>query len=543
LLSAALLAGCDSINQTGTDFLAANGITVSSRDSFSTMVPVQSVKVLPVEGVPAVNGQEGLWLGGSMGDSVRAVVAFDLHYASAKDAALYTILDSTRLAKRFPLTRLAFDLGSGDTDSVVQRKVHARFLFLDSGNVVTDKNQTKYLPALFMGVEPSALGLTVFHDTSVVFTPSLSGGIPLGAVLRDSLAARLSDSSGGVRTWLVVILDGHPGWNQIHHLSDPRLRTDSTAGSLLPGQFQDNAAWRSSEQRSASASSRSLGWWVGGGRRLRVSIDGDSLRSILHQHVGASTQTDSFDNSFNILQARVRVPFSSFRYYENSSDDRGISTAGSVVLANGPESRAGTADSARIPIALGSDYLTQLGLTTNPVLHFVGTFPGVVQGSIYEENTLYSIPTRMSLGMGSSSSYTTQNFWLRTDVADSVEFRISSLVRVSVARDAGSSSPVRVNWSYLKATPVADAQTGVDSTRAESRLRTVNTSSQGYQVRQEIRSSISLAAIQKKFSVDIDLIPEGGSLAQHDLWESVPAKSSIMDSLRLIVRPRNGSAL
>jgi hypothetical protein len=542
LLSAALLAGCDSMNQTGTDFLAANGITVSSRDSFSTVVPVQSAKVVPVEGVPAINGQEGLWLGGSMGDSVRAVVAFDLHYASAKDAALYAILDSTRLARRFPLTRLAFDLGSGDTDSVVQRKVRARFLFLDSGNVSKAYNQTKLLPALFMGVEPSALGLTVLRDTNVVFTPSVSGGIPLGAVMRDSLAARLSDSTG-TRTWLVVILDGHPGWNQIHHLSDPRLRTDSTAGSFMPGQFRDNAAWRSSEQRSASASSRSLGWWVGGGRRLRVTLDGDSLRSILHRQVEASTQTDSFDNSFNILQARVRVPFSSFRHYENSADDRGVSIAGSVVLTNGPESRANVSGSKDVPIALGSSYLTQLGLTTNPFLRFVDSLPGLVEGSLYEENTLYSIPTRMSLGMGSSSSYTTQNFWLRTDVADSVEFRISSLVRVSVARDAGSSSPVRVNWSYLKAAPTADAQTGVDSTRSESRLRTTNTSSEGYQIRQEIRSAISLAAIQKKFHVDIDLIPAGGSLYQNDLWEAVPARPAILDSLRLIVRPRNGSAL
>jgi len=541
LLFAALLVGCDSTNQTGTDFLAANGITVSSRDTLSTTTPVQSVRVVPVEGVPAVNGQEGLWLGGSMGDSVRAVVAFNLHYASGKDADLYAIRDSAKLLKKFPLTRLSFGLGSGDTDSVVQRKVHVRFLLLDSAKAKNDSDRTKYLPALFMGVEPSALGLTVLHDTDMVFTPSVGEGIRLGAALRDSLAARLADSSA-IKSWLVVILDGHPGWNQIHHLSSPCLRTDSTAGTMSPGLFQDRSAWRSSQQRSASAFAKSLGWWVGGGRRLRVSVDGDALRTILHDSVAANTQTDSFDNSFNILQARVRVPFSNFRYYENSSADRGITIAGSVVLANHTETPGWATKTNDVTLSLGSSYLTQLGLTSNPFLRFDDTFSGVVQGHIYVENSLYSIPTRLSLGLGSTSTYTTQNFWMRKDVADSVEFRLSSLVRILVAHSAGSDQ-VRVSWSYLKASPTSDGQSGVDSTRPESRMRTSNTSSDGYQVRQEIRTSISLAAIQKKFSVDIDLIPGGGSVSQQDVWESVPAKSAIMDSLRLIVRPRNGSAL
>src|ERR1035437_2145430 len=94
LLLAALLAGCgftDATNRTGSDFLAAQGVSISSRDSLGTQLPVVGVQVIPVEGIPAPNGVEALWLGGTLGDSIRAVVAFDLGNSAGTDAQFKAI--------------------------------------------------------------------------------------------------------------------------------------------------------------------------------------------------------------------------------------------------------------------------------------------------------------------------------------------------------------------------------------------------------------------------------------------------------------------
>jgi hypothetical protein len=543
LLFAALLAGCgftDATNRTGSDFLAAQGVSISSRDSLGTQLPVVGVQVIPVEGIPAPNGVEALWLGGTLGDSIRAVVAFDLKYASGPDAPFQAIRAVDSLAKRYPLTHLSFGIGSGgNADTVTSHPVRVRFLFLDS---VT---QTKDLPGLFMGQEPSVVdpSLQVVLDRDSQFVPSIYKGIPLGPQLRDSIAARLK---AGSRSWLVAILDGHPGWESVFSLAGPVLRTDSintsgtAVGTFLPGQFQARGAWRSTQMRSASAPSRSLGWWVGGGNRLRVTLDGDALRTLLHQKFGTGIVTPNFDNSFNILQARVRAPFSSFKYLAGSINQRGVGFAGAVVLK---KDSSNFDTSASMPIKLGSSILTQLGLTVNPYLKFHDTLPGVLEGSYYQENTLASVPTRLSLGEGSSTTYTATNFWLRKDVPDSLEFRIASVVRVRVSHYPGAAE-IHIHWCFLQNSPIADLQTGASGVnRPQSWVSdTAFATTTSPVVEQEIRTAVSLAVNQKNFSVDLDLVPSGGLIGMQDLWEARPSAGNVFDSLGMIVRPRDGGA-
>ena len=548
LLLAALLAGCgftDATNRTGSDFLAAQGVSISSRDSLGTQMPILGVQVIPMEGIPAPNGLEALWLGGTLGDSIRAVVAFDLRAASTStagsDGTFQAIRAVDSLAARYPLTHLSFGIGSGGSADSSARQVRVRFLFLDS------LTQTKDLPGLFMGEEPSVVdpGLHVFLDRDSQFFPVPSQGIPFGPQLRDSVAARLK---AGTKCWLVAILDGHPGWETVLSMGGPVLRTDSVntsgtaMGTVLPGVFQTRSAWRSTEMRSASAPSRSLGWWVGGGNRIRVTLDGNGLRSFLHGKFGAGSLAadTNFDNSFNILQARVRAPFSSFKYLTGSIDQRGVGFAGAVVLK---KDSSNFDTSVSMPIRLGSSILTQLGLTVNPYLKFDDTLPGVIEGSYYTENILAVVPTRLSLGEGSSTAYTSANFWLRKDVPDSLEFRISSLVRVRVSHYPGESY-IRIHWSFLQGSPIADLQVGTgDVNRPQSLVSdTAFTPTTSPVVEQEVRTAVSLAVVQKKFSVDLDLVPGGGTIGMQDLWEARPNAGNIFDSLGMIVRPRDGGA-
>jgi hypothetical protein len=539
LLLAALLAGCgftDATNQTGSTFLANQGISISARDSFRTTVPVLGVQVVPVEGIPSPNGLEALWLGGTLNDSIRAVVAFDLTNTSAPDAGFKAIQAVDSLASKYKLTRLSFGIGSGgDTDTSTPRQIHVRFLLVDS-----TPQTTWTLPALFMGVEPSALGLTPIVDRDSTFVPSVNLGIPFGPALRDSVAARLKAAKP---TWLVAILDGHPGWQSVFSVGDPRLRTDSVSGSaegsFLPGEFQARTAWRSTEMRSSNAWNRSLGWWVGGGNRLRVTLDGNALRTLLHQRLGKGIVSDSFDNSFNVLQARVRVPFSGFHWVQGASaDNRSMGIDGAVVLDTGSSALATVS---AMPISIKA-YLTELGLTVVPYLQFDDSFPSILQGRFYLENNLSDVPTRLSLGMGSTSSYTSTNFWLRKDVPDSMEFRISSQVRVRVSHYPNDAN-VHIHWSLLQGSPIADPQIGIgDTARPETRVSdTALANTTSPVVHQEARTSFSLAVIQEKFHVDLDLVPAGGTIGMQDLWEAAPSATNIVDSLGLIVRPRDGS--
>jgi len=60
-------------------------------------------------------------------------------------------------------------------------------------------------------------------------------------------------------------------------------------------------------------------------------------------------------------------------------------------------------------------------------------------------------------------------------------------------------------------------------------------------VHQEARTSFSLAVIERKFNVDVDIVPAGGTIGMQDLWEAVPSATNVMDSLGMVVRPRDGS--
>lgn len=532
LLCASMLAGCgfsDATNRTGGDFLGSQGFSIAERDTFSMGFPATSAEVVPVEGIPTPNGLGALWTGSALGDSIRAVVAFDLSNRVGADASLLTFLGAESLASRLPLTHLAFTgLVAGVVDSTTPIQLRVRFLFLDSATQLVE------LPGLFMGVEPSARQLSVFHDTDLSVVPSPGKGIPLGAAVRDALAARLKPNASNSRSWLVAVIDGHLANGEVLQISGPVLATDSTAGVYNPGTFQSRTAWRSTQMRSGSARSASLGWWVDGGHRLRVRVDGQALRNILHARLGAGSVSDSFDNSFNVLQARARFPFSNFTY-AGSTNDRGVAMAGSVVYDFNQPTSVPVGDQVKNTIDLGAFYRTQLGLTQDPFLQFDDSFPNLVQGRLYIEGSLSSIPTRLSLGYGSTSLLTSQTFWLRRDVADSMEFRISNVIRVRVSQAAGARFP-RVTWSMMATSPTADAQNGLDSVRQESRVRSGNPA-----VRQEIRTSMAQVVVQRKFSLDLDLIPGGGSFSMSDLWEAAPTKAGILDSLGLIVRPRGGS--
>ena len=534
LLLSTLLVGCDATNPTGGDFLASQGYSIQERDtfSFSAASVISSVETAPVEGIPSPNGLAGLWAGGFAGDSVRAVVAFSLGAASGADGALQTIRASSDLKDAHPLSRLHFLLDTaGIQDTSLTARLRVRLLLVDSASA-SDRGR---LAALLMGREPGDLGLSVLRDVDSTFGFGALQGIPLGSGLVDKVSKRLSDSTS--HSWLVALVDGHPG-GDILQVVNPLLRTDSIAGTYAPATFQGRAAWRSAHMRGRNASSSSLGWWVDGGRRLRVTLDAQALRTAFHARLGAGSVSDSFDNSYNVLQARARLPFTGFSKATNSADDRGIALAGAVVLDSHFLARAlpggGVVD---LPVALGSKFRTFLGFTVDPFLRCDDTtFPssGLIRCQYYQEGGVGALPTRLSLGYGSSYLYTSTDFWMRTDVPDSMEFRISGVVRV---RLASSPQGLRMQWKYLANAPIADAQNGVDSVRPESRLRASN----GSLVRQEIRSAVSLGVVQRKYSVELDVVPDGGSTSMRDLWEAVPVRGTVLDSLHLVVRPRGGS--
>ena len=530
LLCASLLAGCgfsDATNRTGGDFLASQGFSIADRDTFSMGFPATSWEVVPIEGIPTPNGLGGLWTGSALGDSIRAVVAFDLSSKVGADASLLSILGNDSLASRHPLTRVAFTgQAAGVVDTTTTQTLRVRFLFIDSATALTN------LPALFMGIEPSGLDLPVFQDMDQTITPSPGVGILLGSALRDSLAARLKAKSA---SWLVAVIDGHPSTDRVLQIAGPVLASDTVAGVYNPGSFQSRAAWRSTQMRRPGATAQSLGWWVDGGRRLRVSVDGQAVRNTLHARLGAGSVSDSFDNSFNVLQARATLPLSNFAK-AGSTDDRGLAMAGSVVYESStPITPQSTVDQFKYTIELGAFYRNQLALTQNPYIVFDDSLENLSQGRLYIDGVLSSIPTRLSLGYGSTSLLTSQTFWLRRDVDDSMEFRISNVIRVRISQAAGAINP-RVTWSMMASSPTADAQYNVDSLRQESRVRSTNPA-----VRQEIRTTMAQAVVQRKFSVDLDIIPAGGSYYMSDLWEATPTKAGILDRLDLIVRPRGGS--
>jgi len=495
--------GCsDAANRTGGNFLASQGFSIESRDTLSTLLPVTSVEVVPVEGIPAPPGSGGLWTGGFGADSIRAVVAFSLHAASTADGSLQSIRAVDSLRTRYPVSRLHFGLDTaGIADTTLAPRLRVRFVLLDS----TSSAQRGALMGLLMGREPSDLGLTVARDVDSNFSFATMGGVRLDSALRAQVADRLTDTTR--HSWLVAIIDGHPGEDVIQ-IAAPVMRTDSTAGVYSPGTFQDRTAWRSTQMRGAGSPSVSTGWWVDGGRRLRMRVDGEVLRKVLHDRLGSGSVSDSFDNSFNVLSARIRAPFQGFTKVPTSVDDRGLAFAGSIVLEEAvrhTHSAKVQSGAVTLPADLGLFYRTQLGLTVDPkVVCDDTTYPGsgLVRCQYYQEGGVGVLPSRLSLGYGSSSLFTSSEFLLRSDVADSMEFRIASVVRVRLTSSGGGS--LRMDWSFLQ-------------------------------------TAISESVVQRKFQLDLDLVPGGGSTNMHDLWEAVPKLPQVADSLHLVVRPRGGA--
>lgn len=521
LVASTLLTGCvftDATNQTGGDFLQAHGASVLPSDSRAFGLSVVSVEVVPLEGVHGSHGTEDAVLGSLGGDSLRLVLGFNLRDSALMDSALKAGNDS--------LTQIRL----ATLDVMPSMGLRARFV------VVHD---SLLLPGLLAGIEPAQLesdGLAtdMLIDTSMVLPALDSAGKLATVVLPGAIASQVrSDMSDrAAQSWLVVLLDSRTG-------SDARVRFDGLAalartprsaedkiGLLRVGGYGGYRTWRSIGFRPQNAP-LSVGWWSSGGNRVRIRVDAERLRQDMRTSFQIAADTSGgFDNTFNVLQARISAPFAKTsadvgpgRFSISSSAIEG-SLAGNSTDAT--PNRPGV-------ISLTETQRRICGLTVDPQLVFQ-KLPGGYQMEIKIENALAVFPTQQSLAMGSSGLWVLDRSFL--PLGDSIEFRISGQVRVRVKATSGERIDIR-SW-FLEQSPVGDLQYDAnDILRSEAQLAKGGSAT----LVQEVRTPLTQLLNRKSAQVEFDLTPL--ALTDHSSrFVATPADpAKIFDSVKVVVRP------
>jgi hypothetical protein len=532
LLASTLLSGCvltDETNLTGGDFLAAHGLAAGDSTSRTLALPVLSVESVPMEGVPGANGTEDVVLGSLGNDSIRLVLGFDLSDKTQWDARFLKQKDS--------LVRLRLSA----LDSFPGMIVRARFVFLPDAS---------FLPGLFAGLEPSRLGMkeTVDEAQDTLGAASASNNVhfPLPESVSKQLATKLADSasiSSGKNGWLAILIDTRPG------SSDRKARFSSTvqlvgpdtavvasapdtSGTVGLGVFESNKAWMSVGFRQAG-SPFSFGWWPSGGNRLRARIDGGALRSSMYQAFSIANPDSSggFDNTFNILQARLSTKLSKVR---TESDPGYITISSSVLVDSGDEVkplplRGEVPTDSKVGLKLNSEDLRLAGYTKDVELT-VNKLEGVVSVVVNIDGSPAVLPTRQSLARGSFTNWTVSKFYL--PIGDSVEFRLSSVIRVRVTT---SDSMVKAKHWRLESSPVADDQSrNYDSLRHDAYVWSGTS-----KIVHEARTPFAQALNRNK-PVEFDLVPSAFSNFSNRLIIEPADSAKLFESVTVVARPLVG---
>lgn len=538
MIASTLLAGCvftDDANQTGGDFLQAHGAAVRSADSGVFDLPVTSVEAVPLEGVPGANGTEQVVLGSLGGDSIRLVLGFNLKDKELRDSRFRTQNDS--------LTRVRFT-AYGSTSPMT---VRGRFFFLKSAK------DTAGLAALFAGVEFDALktdGVNVsgLVDTQYVL-PALQDDSLLFLDLPGAIAATvrqemLDTTKTTSATWLVALFDTKAG-------TDSRAQFESkvamvgpdtsvagahdTTGVLSLGVYEGNAAYRSTGLRSAKAAG-GLGLWPSGGSGLRVRFDADQLRAKMRNEFGVEADTiGGYDHTFNVLQARVGIDFSSVTT-DIGSYPHGLVISSTVVT-----------DSSKVEEQNISVSTTEVSIDSIPsatkdasswkrrekIDAKFDSVPGGFFVQVFVEKMVISLPTRYSLARGSYSGATLTRFFMPFN--EKIEFRVSSTKRVRIWSSRGAINKVYAKTWDIEGVPSSDYQgRDEDSLRTEALVWNGRTF-----VEQEARTPLT-QLLNRKQTVEWNLAPRASSDLTSRLVAVPTDAAKVFKSMEVLVRPTVG---
>lgn len=272
LLTAALLTGCgltDGPNRTGSAWLDSLDLGPQGLESASFGLRSLEVDTILEPGVPSLNGVGTLVLGGTDALASTTSLWFDPS-------------DSARWARGAKSERGNWKLEL-DLDTRCSR--------------------------------PD--GIDVLMWSGIRDTLAFLSGIPMGTPERTVAARCVDDTVAGVGRVSVALLDSHRV--EFHSSMDFGLRlvapdfasrqivaarlVDGVDDTLRTGILEGRAAWGMSwSDRGVGSLASSLGW----GKRLRLRLDGASLREALAAHLGLpETQADSFDNTVSLFSARV----------------------------------------------------------------------------------------------------------------------------------------------------------------------------------------------------------------------------------------------
>lgn len=537
LLASTLLSGCvltDETNLTGGDFLAAHGLAAGDTSSRKLALPVESVEMVPMEGVPGLHGTEDIVLGSIGGDSIRLVLAFNLADSTLRNAHAQAHNDS--------LTRIRLVT----RDAATGLSVRARFVFFADSN---------FLYGLLAGIEPAKIEIadTVLETEFVLPTKgadtaiyldlpgTVTGSILARTRLIDSLR-RLGTSGKGMQSWMAILLDTRSSTSgKSRFTSDLTLVGHDTAvihdtsGTMSLGALDGNKTWRSIGFRPAGAAT-SFGWWPGGGNRLRARVDATRLRAAMH-NLYPSVLPDTaggLDNTFNVLQARVNVPLAKVMLDAGTGK---LSITGSVLVDSGssenqaPETFEPSSTQTReIPfdLVLRSEIKQFLNLKENPKF-VIKAYPGMYSVQLKLDGVVADLPTSYSLARGSTTSWTTTKFVFPRD--EVVEFRISSYLRVRLGRVGDN---IVAKWWMMELPPVADDQSrSTDSLRHDAYLW-----SGASQLVQEIRTPFG-KALNRNRPIEFDLNPTAFS-NNSDRLIVEPKLAQVFDSVTVVARPLVG---
>lgn len=530
LVASISLSGCvftDPSNETGGDFLESHGVAVLPSDARGFALKTLSVESVPVEGVHGSHGTEVAALGALGRDSLRLVLGFDLSDT--------TVMNGNQLRQDDSLTRLRLKT----LDLMPAMNVRARFVIV---------GDSQLLPGLLAGLEPSALKGDGLPSDSVVDTtfalPALvTAGDTATLALPGAIAAKartlLAKRSGQAlpgQAWLVVLLDSRTGsdrrvrFNGLAWIDRPSKSSTDTSGTLGVGTYGGYRTWRTVGFQPSGAL-RSVGWWPAGGRRLRIRLDAAALRSQMSSSFGiAIDSAGGYDNTFNVLQARIAAPFNAVA----ADAGPGSVSISSVAIADSFNNRIEPVDVPNYDWRSGKIELTEAqrricGLTVDPELVF-RALPGGLQMELKIENDLAVLPTRHSLARGSTNDATLDRSFLL--VGDSVEFRLFGLVRVRVK--AASTTRAEIRTWFLEQAPLGQSQAQTSTTtRAEAQLAVGGNA----KLVQEVRGPLTQLLNRTASPVEFDLAPIATS-DPSSRFVAIPSDSAkIFDSVKVVVRP------
>jgi hypothetical protein len=304
-----------------------------------------------------------------------------------------------------------------------------------------------------------------------------------------------------------------------------------TSGTVGLGVFESNKAWMSVGFRQAG-SPFSFGWWPSGGNRLRARIDGAALRSQMYQAFSV-TNPDTlggFDNTFNILQARLSTKLSKVK---TENDPGFINITSSVLVDSGHEKSGqplvGRVEDSKVALNLDAEDLRLAGYSKDVELT-VNKLAGVVSVVVNIDGAPVVLPTRQSLAQSNISSWTASKFYL--PIGDSVEFRLSSVIRVRITT---TDSMLKAKHWRLESSPVDDYQSrNDDSLRHDAYVWSGSS-----RIVHEVRSSFARALNRNK-PVEFDLVPTAFVNLSNRLIIEPADSAKLFESVTVVARPLVG---